>query len=77
MSYFVLGRNRRCIDKNFGSIFILWDKLFGTFEPEGKESITYGITKPLQSFGPVTVQVNKCTFYYEFQFFFSFLKLRN
>jgi sterol desaturase/sphingolipid hydroxylase (fatty acid hydroxylase superfamily) len=29
------GYNPEYIDKNFGAVFILWDKLFGTFEPEG------------------------------------------
>ncbi|KAG8192650.1 hypothetical protein JTE90_009682 [Oedothorax gibbosus] len=52
------GRNRRCIDKNFGSIFILWDRIFGTFEPEGTEKINFGVTKPLQTFNPITIQTN-------------------
>ncbi|GIX85102.1 alkylglycerol monooxygenase, partial [Caerostris extrusa] len=50
------GRNRRCIDKNFGSIFILWDRLFGTFEDEGNQKIHFGVTKPLQTFNPITIQ---------------------
>ncbi|CAL1262800.1 unnamed protein product [Larinioides sclopetarius] len=52
------GRNRRCIDKNFGSFFILWDRLFGTFEPEGDQKIAFGVTKPLQSFNPIAIQTN-------------------
>ncbi|GFR04284.1 alkylglycerol monooxygenase [Trichonephila clavata] len=52
------GRNRRCIDKNFGSFFILWDHLFGTFEPEGDMKIVFGVTKPLQTFNPIMVQFN-------------------
>ncbi|GBL99867.1 Alkylglycerol monooxygenase, partial [Araneus ventricosus] len=51
-------RNRRCIDKNFGSFFILWDRLFGTFEPEGDQKIAFGVTKPLQSFNPIAIQTN-------------------
>ncbi|GFX44608.1 alkylglycerol monooxygenase [Trichonephila clavipes] len=50
------GRNRRCIDKNFGSFFILWDHFFGTFEPEGDMKIAFGVTKPLQTFNPIMVQ---------------------
>ncbi|MFM7021938.1 MAG: sterol desaturase family protein [Flavobacteriales bacterium] len=46
------GRNEQYIDKNYGGIFILWDKLFGTFTEE-KEEVAYGITKPLQSRNPV------------------------
>ncbi|CAL1262798.1 unnamed protein product [Larinioides sclopetarius] len=52
------GKNRRCIDKNFGSFFILWDRLFGTFEPEGDQKIAFGVTKPLQSFNPIAIQTN-------------------
>jgi alkylglycerol monooxygenase len=40
------------LDKNYGGIVIVWDRLFGTFAPEGKHP-TYGITKPLRSFNPV------------------------
>lgn len=51
------GQNDYCIDKNYGGILIVWDRLFGTFEPErigpGAEPIRYGIRKPLQSFNPL------------------------
>ena len=48
------GQNDYCIDKNYGGILIVWDRLFGTFvdEREG-EKIHYGIRKPLRSFNPV------------------------
>ena len=46
------GRNPIYIDRNHGGTFILWDKLFGTFEPEGEE-VVYGVTKPLASWNPV------------------------
>ncbi|MEP1125317.1 MAG: sterol desaturase family protein [Ilumatobacter sp.] len=36
------GSNPEYIDKNFGAVFILWDKLFGTFEPE-VAPVRYGI----------------------------------
>ncbi|XP_035225133.1 alkylglycerol monooxygenase-like [Stegodyphus dumicola] len=52
------GRNRRCIDKNFGSLFILWDRIFGTFEPEGNKAISYGVTQPIQTFNPISIQTN-------------------
>jgi sterol desaturase/sphingolipid hydroxylase (fatty acid hydroxylase superfamily) len=42
--------NERYLDKNYGDMFIIWDKLFGTFQQEdGKEEIVYGLTKPLKS----------------------------
>lgn len=40
------------LDKNYGSTFIIWDRIFGTFMPEG-ERPTYGITKPVKSYNPV------------------------
>jgi sterol desaturase/sphingolipid hydroxylase (fatty acid hydroxylase superfamily) len=43
--------NPRYLDKNMGTVFILWDKLFGTFQPElppeQYEPIRYGITSPV------------------------------
>lgn len=48
------GTNPQYIDKNYAGILILWDKLFGTFELE-VEPVRYGITKPVQSFNPLTV----------------------
>lgn len=41
------GTNPQYIDKNYGSSLIIWDRIFGTFEPEG-ETVVYGITKPLK-----------------------------
>ncbi|WP_143308052.1 sterol desaturase family protein [Chitinophaga vietnamensis] len=40
--------NPQYLDKNYGDVFIIWDKLFGTFTKEGEEP-AYGLTKPLQS----------------------------
>ncbi len=36
------GSNQEYIDKNFGAVFIVWDKLFGTFQPE-VAPVIYGI----------------------------------
>ena len=46
------GINIEYIDKNYAGIFIIWDKIFGTFEPEVREPL-YGITAPLKSFNPI------------------------
>jgi alkylglycerol monooxygenase len=51
------GRNRYCIDKNYASVFILWDRLFGTFAPEG-EKIHFGLTHPIRSFDPTHLQLS-------------------
>lgn len=47
------GSNDSYIDKNYGGIFIIWDKLFGTFAEE-KEEVVYGITKDIKSYNPFT-----------------------
>lgn len=42
--------NPEYLDKNYGDVLIIWDKLFGTFVKERKDvEITYGLTKPLNS----------------------------
>lgn len=40
------------LDKNYAGVFIVWDRLFGTFEPE-RQHPTYGTIEPLASFNPV------------------------
>ncbi len=48
------GQNDYCIDRNYGGIFIVWDRLFGTFQEErDDEPVVYGIRKPLQSYNAV------------------------
>jgi sterol desaturase/sphingolipid hydroxylase (fatty acid hydroxylase superfamily) len=46
------GTNTEYIDKNYGSTFIIWDRMFGTFVPEEEKPI-YGLTKPVNSYNPV------------------------
>jgi sterol desaturase/sphingolipid hydroxylase (fatty acid hydroxylase superfamily) len=41
------GSDEKYIDKNFAAIFIVWDRIFGTFQPE-EEKPTYGITTKLK-----------------------------
>ena len=49
--------NARYLDRNFAATFLIWDRLFGSYEPEG-EPCVYGITKPLKSFNPFWAQVH-------------------
>lgn len=43
--------NPRYLDRNYAGVFIVWDKMFGTFQPERHdETIRYGIVKQLGSF---------------------------
>ncbi|UXI18153.1 FCH domain only protein 2 [Sarcoptes scabiei] len=45
------ARNRKYIDKNYGGLFIFWDRLFGTFEQEDpKDPPIYGLVKPVESY---------------------------
>lgn len=46
------GINPKYIDKNHGGTLIVFDKWFGTFEPESEEPV-YGTVKPLQSFNTI------------------------
>ena len=47
------AQNARYIDKNYGGILIIWDRLFGTFEPENDaDPVVFGVRKPLTSFIP-------------------------
>ena len=50
------GIDPEYIDKNYAGIFIIWDKLFGTFIEEGREP-AYGTVKPLGSFNPFWANV--------------------
>jgi sterol desaturase/sphingolipid hydroxylase (fatty acid hydroxylase superfamily) len=43
------GSNPQYLDKNYGGIFIVWDRLFGTYEPE-VEPVRYGLTKDIDSY---------------------------
>ena len=48
------GANPEYIDKNFGNLLIIWDKLFGTFEPE-KASVKYGLVNNVKTFSPIKI----------------------
>ena len=48
------GSNKQYLDTNYAGIFIVWDRLFGTFEPE-VERVRYGLTKNIDSHNPFYV----------------------
>jgi sterol desaturase/sphingolipid hydroxylase (fatty acid hydroxylase superfamily) len=54
------GANERYLDRNYGGILVIWDRLFGTFEPEG-ERVRYGLTKNLTTSNPVRVAFHEYT----------------
>ena len=44
------------IDKNMSMVFIIWDKLFGTFTPENSQKpISFGLTKPINTNNPFAI----------------------
>ena len=45
------GSNRKYLDKNYAGIFIIWDRMFGTFAEEIEE-VKYGLTRPIDSVNP-------------------------
>ena len=48
------GANAVYLDRNYGGILIVWDRLFGTYTPE-RERVRYGLTTNLQTFNPIHV----------------------
>lgn len=50
------ARNPRYLDRNYAGVLIVWDKLFGTFQPElDEEECRYGIVKNLGGFNLLRV----------------------
>jgi len=48
------GSNVEYLDRNHGGILIVWDRLFGSFEPE-RAPVRYGLTKNLETFNPLRI----------------------
>jgi len=48
------GSNVEYLDRNYGGILIVWDRLFGSFEPE-RAAVDYGLTKNIRSFNPFRI----------------------
>ena len=48
------GSQECYLDKNYGGILIIWDRMFGTFAGED-ERVVYGLTKNIDSYNPLVV----------------------
>ena len=48
------GANPQYIDKNYGNLFIIWDRIFGTFEPED-EPVKFGLVRNVNTFNPTKI----------------------
>jgi hypothetical protein len=75
------GVNDNYLDKNYAGIFIIWDRMFGTFTEESEE-VRYGIIKPLSSYNLLWINTHgwaetweaaktKRTFYGKIKCFFG------
>lgn len=54
----ISGSNIYCLDKNYGGVLIIWDRMFGTFSEErSNEEIVYGLVFNQPSFNPLFLQV--------------------
>jgi sterol desaturase/sphingolipid hydroxylase (fatty acid hydroxylase superfamily) len=50
------GNNPIYLDRNHAGILIIWDKLFGTFQPElESERVNYGLVKNINTFNPIKI----------------------
>lgn len=58
------GSNPQYWDKNYAGIFIIWDRMLGTFALE-KEEVVYGISEPLESVNPIKVFFHGLTRFYK------------
>jgi hypothetical protein len=44
------------LDKNYGQIFIIWDRIFGTYQDELDDvPAVYGVTRPVQTWNPIKI----------------------
>ncbi|WP_259781772.1 sterol desaturase family protein [Aestuariispira ectoiniformans] len=48
------GSNPHYLDRNYGGILIIWDRLFGSYAAE-EEPVVYGLTAPINTVNPVKV----------------------
>ena len=52
------AQNALYMDRNYGGVFIIWDRLFGSFQEEDdNEPVVFGVTTPLASWNPVWANV--------------------
>ncbi|MBP03043.1 MAG: hypothetical protein CMM25_09560 [Rhodospirillaceae bacterium] len=53
------AKNKEYLDSNYGGVFILWDRIFGTFVEEKTEiRVVYGTVIPLRSWNPFWANIS-------------------
>ena len=56
----ITPRTAEYLDRNYGGILIVWDRLFGTFAAERPEApLVYGLAHPLGSLNPITIALHE------------------
>ncbi len=51
--------NPTYVDRNYGAIFCVWDRWFGTFQEErDEEPVVFGLTRPVQSWNPIAIDLS-------------------
>ncbi len=54
------GSNARYLDANYAGVFMIWDRLFGSFVPEQSEDpVRYGLVKNLATFNPIRIALHE------------------
>ena len=54
------GSNPIYLDRNHAGILIIWDKLFGTFQPElESEKVKYGLVVNIKTYNPIVIAFNE------------------
>ena len=57
--------NAECLDRNYGGIFIFWDRMFGTFaEEKAGTQLRYGLVKQVESLNPIRIVFSEWTALY-------------
>ncbi|MDF1858713.1 MAG: sterol desaturase family protein [Verrucomicrobiales bacterium] len=51
------GRNKNYLDRNFGGVLLIWDRIFGTYVRE-REEPEFGITGDFESYNPLRIQLH-------------------
>ena len=54
------GSNKIYLDRNYGGILIIWDRIFKTFQAED-EKVVFGLTKNINTFNPLRVATHEFT----------------
>jgi len=52
------GSNNQYLDKNYGGVLMVWDKMFGTFQRED-ETVVYGLTRNIHTNNPISINISE------------------